>query len=394
MCGLVGMAGTLTAKDDDTLKGLLMHDYFRGPDATGVAAIGNYTVKIAKLANSPPVLFDSNTFRNAISGVNRCFIGHNRFATRGAKSDFNAHPFHYGHIIGAHNGTLDAPSTTRLEEALKEKFNVDSQALIAAIAKFGIKEAIEMCTEGADQHTGAWALTWYDEIEGSINFLRNKHRPLWYCFDEKFTRIYWASEWWMLEAVDRRDHIGLHKEGKEGYKFFPVTENIHYKFDVGLMKAGAEQQAGEQGEIKGREPPKVVSYTGGSVDPFGRVTSTSSQQTGFNIHDHRPLIRTQQSTTTCPGTTRPTLSSDNVIHWLGNVNHPYAGYITKEKFDKLAKYGCTWCQADVEYGDKGVTIFESDELVLCPTCSGHEEITDDTATRIYVPNKDFQLLRA
>jgi glucosamine 6-phosphate synthetase-like amidotransferase/phosphosugar isomerase protein len=64
MCGLVGIAGQMTAKDDAVIKRLLMYDYFRGPDSTGMAAIrGNGDVYLAKLASDPVTLFDTGKFK-------------------------------------------------------------------------------------------------------------------------------------------------------------------------------------------------------------------------------------------------------------------------------------------------------------------------------------------
>lgn len=387
MCGLVGAAGSLQAKDDTTIKRLLMLDYFRGPDSTGLASIrGSGEVRIAKLANTPPVLFDSNQFKKVVEGISRCFIGHNRASTMGATNDFNAHPYLFGDIVGAHNGTLDQMSWARLEEAIGHKTNVDSQALIEAINKVGIEEAIALCTTGSDPNRGAWSLTWYDLNDGSLNFLRNKHRPMWYAFAKDYRRIYWASEWWMLEAAGHADGIEFAAEGDKGYRFFPTDEDLWYKFDVGVMVTATEKHKPKVKAVKGREPMQAA--TSGSTDPFGRSGTACM---GFHPSGtHTPSSKT--STTTSRGTKSKSgtnTSSGNVLHWYGTKSHPYAGYIDEEKFEQLAKYGCTWCSQTVEYGDPGVTVFESDQLVLCGPCSGHHDAKDDTPSRIYVSPTEF-----
>jgi hypothetical protein len=174
-------------------------------------------------------------------------------------NNYNAHPIEYDHIIGAHNGTLDQASWDRLETAIGEKFPVDSQALIAAIAKLGVKDAIELCTEGRDTHTGAWSLTWFDKTDNSINFLRNKHRPLWIAHAKDFRRLLWASEWWMLEAAGRAENFEYLAEGKEGFRFFPTDENVHYKFDTGLFcnRRQQGQGQGQAGQGKGASAGSV-----------------------------------------------------------------------------------------------------------------------------------------
>lgn len=150
MCGLVGIAGNLLYQDEFTMKRLLMADYFRGPDSTGFAAIRtNGDAFVAKLASNPIDLFNQKNFDTALNGnASRAFIGHNRAATRGKVVSANAHPFHFGSIVGAHNGTLDQESWDRLEEKLGEKYTVDSMALIAAIDKLGIEKTIKLCNEG------------------------------------------------------------------------------------------------------------------------------------------------------------------------------------------------------------------------------------------------------
>lgn len=394
MCGLVGIAGQMTAKDDAIIKRLLMYDYFRGPDSTGLAAIrGNGDVYLAKIASDPVTLFDTGKFKSAISSISRVYMGHNRAATRGLINNHNAHPIEYDHIIGAHNGTLDQFSWDRLEKAIDEKFPVDSQALIAAIAKLGVKDAIELCTEGRDTHTGAWSLTWFDKTDNSINFLRNKHRPMWIAHAKDFRRILWASEWWMLEAAGRAENFEYLAEGKEGFRFFPTDENVHYKFDTGLFASASAKVKPKTKPISGREPLPVVSTVG--VDPFGRGISTGlGNACGVgNVHQiHTRELGETNSTTTSPGTTL--LSPSNYLNWFGTPSHPYAGYIDEKKFEELAKYGCTWCSTTVDYGEPGVTIFETEQLVLCPSCSGHEVVDDDAATRIYVTNSNFNALRA
>jgi hypothetical protein len=392
MCGLVGAAGHLQIRDDTVIKRLLMLDFFRGVDSTGLAGIRtNGEVNIAKIANTPPVLFDVGKFKNLLSGVNRVFIGHNRAATKGKTCDYNAHPFQFGDIVGAHNGTLDPMSHNRLNEAIGEKFEVDSQALFAAIDKVGIKEAIELCTTGSDGMQGAWSLVWYDLKDGSINFLRNKHRPLWYAWDDAYRRIYWASEWWMLEAAGRADGIEFATEGEKGYRFFPTDEDRHYRFDVGLMVTATERQKPKVKEISGREPVTAVNHgafptrgmeTNGNLHTnvcgFVATASTKRQHSG------------RTSTTTSHGqTTRPSLSSDRVIHWMGTEQYPYAGYIDEIKFSEIAKYGCTWCQKTLEYGDPGITILEQQCMALCSTCSGHDAVEEITPTRIYVSPTEF-----
>ncbi len=397
MCGLVGVAGDLAYKDEQTMKRLFLLDYFRGPDSTGFAAIrNNGDAKIAKISSNPLDLFDMASFKEALNGLNSiAFMGHNRAATRGGVNTLNAHPFHFGHIVGAHNGTLDSASTKRLETELDEIFSVDSQALFAAIAKFGIKKTIELCNEGKTSSDGAWSLVWYDQNEGSLNFLRNKWRPLWYAFSKDFKEIFWASQWEMIDAAVKMSANGyeLYTEDKTGYKFFQTAEDVHMKFDLNLLKAGGDKRPKPKAvKIKGREAVPVVTTMGN--DPFMRQGGSMSP--GFHT------TPSSTTSTTNPGQTQKHTSKGDkalidVVHMFGSNEKPYAGYITEEKFNDLAKYGCSWCGGNVAFGEPGITLFDRDDMLLCPPCSGHERSTTDIAnpppTRVIVLPATMESLR-
>jgi hypothetical protein len=84
------------------------------------------------------------------------------------------------------------------------------------------------------------------------------------------------------------------------------------------------------------------------------------------------------------------------LHWLGTEAHPLAGYFDEAAFDAMlvsTRGRCSWCDADIFFGDPGLTIYERDSMVLCAKCSGHDNPTDETPTRIYVPAGDFASLR-
>lgn len=374
MCGIVGVAGNLFQKDEGLITSLLLMDYLRGKDGSGLASVrSSGEIRVAKIANDPITLFNTLNYKDVNSGAaSKVLLGHNRYATRGEKTNNNAHPFHHEHIVGAHNGTLEASSWFAIENALGQKFGTDSEALIAAISYLGVKEAINLCTEGSDASTGAWSLVWYDKIEDSLNFLRNKHRPMWYGFEKDLKRLIWASEWWMIEAAMRIAEIEPYIEEGTRFKFFPTEEDVHMKFDVGLITKGDEKSLSPKtNPVKGKEPPVVV-------------------QGNFPIKQHGnscgfgPAGKNKQTGSTILTTKSPS----NVLHWLGTTASPLAGYISEEKFNEIAKYGCSWCQSDVHYGDVGIAIYERDDMLLCAKCVGNDEVDEKTATRIYAsPNK-------
>jgi hypothetical protein len=395
MCGHVGIAGDLANKDEALMKRLLIFDYFRGPDSTGFASIANNgDSKIAKIASHPINLFDTSRFKSALAGSSsKAFLGHNRLATRGVINEVNAHPYEFGHIVGAHNGTLETRDKWALEDALGEKFDVDSQALFAAIAKLGIEEVIPMLTSSDNAtNSSAWALVWYDKEEGSINFLRNAHRPLWYGYETGFKRLLWGSQWEIIDNANRSTPenspptLDIWVEPGTDFKYWPFEEDIHYKFDLAALKAGSQERPKPKAKpLKGKEPAKGTT----GVNPFGR------QPVGFHgthTHTSTESSSTTTSTTNCHGKHKPKNKDKRVdlVHFLGDIGSPFAGWVSEETFADMAKYGCTWCQADVEYGEPGVTIYDREGMLLCPACSGYDPADAAKATRIYVRGSQLE----
>lgn len=377
MCGLVGIMGPLVTKDEAAMKRLLLFDYLRGTDSTGLAAVRmDRSVEVAKMATDPITIFEFPRFNKVLDGQkSSVFIGHNRAATKGAISNYNAHPFHVDHVVGAHNGTLGLRSQKALEDAIGEQFAVDSEALFAAIARLGVKEAIGLCEESKSGDIGAWSLTWYDQSDGTMNFLRNQHRPLWFAWEKDFARLFWASEWWMLSAMAEASNVTI--EPVDGYKFHASQIDTHYKFAVDDFITGSERPKPIIQTVEGREPPAVVQ----SVFPF----KGSGTVCGFQ----NP---TKKSTTTSSGKT--SRSPDSVLHWEGTKGAPYAGVIDEERFRHLARDGCSWCRTELKFGDRGLTILDRDDVILCskPTCSGHILVQDDTPTRIVLAAPAFESL--
>jgi len=325
MCGHVGIAGKLEFRDEAVLKRLLIYDYFRGPDSTGFASLRNTgEVKVAKIASHPIDLFDSKRFNDALNGAaSSVFLGHNRSATKGLVNHINTHPYEFDHIVGAHNGTLEDSSWKALEENLDEKYTTDSMAVIAHIAKFGIEKTVPLLC-------GAWALVWIDTKEKTLNFLRNKERSFWYAYSEKLDKIFWASEWHMIEAAaksgltDQPLFLDVGTDGKT-YKGWQTEENFWYRYDIEELRKGAEKKWRPRvKKLEGKEPAPVVSYYNGN---------------GYQS----PLAGTwpKKDKTTSTGSTigSSNKDTDKVVRFKASKDNPLGGCMTKRKFDEIAPHG-------------------------------------------------------
>lgn len=199
MCGILGMAGDCsTVKHDRAFVQLLQVDSLRGRDSTGIAVVAaNNDVDVLKAVGDAYVLTEMRKFDTLANKKRKAIIGHNRFSTVGASTRRNAHPFEFDTLVGVHNGTLEGKY--RLDDG--NNFQVDSEALYNHIDKNGLKDALSKIG-------GAWALVWWDKVEQTINFLRNKERPLYLSYGDDAKSVFWASEDWMLDGILSRNEIG------------------------------------------------------------------------------------------------------------------------------------------------------------------------------------------
>lgn len=217
MCGLVGMAGDISFKEEKVFKDLLMLDVIRGKHSTGFASLhklGNeFKTAVFKDKLNAVDFMDLKGFSDLMAKKHHILLGHNRWATRGAIVKENAHPFEFSHIIGAHNGSLN--SQYSLFE--QDKYDVDSQAAFSELNKNGV-------TSLWGKLNGAAALTWIDKRDNTVHFLRNKERPLWFATANKGRTLIWASEFWMLHVACGRQGVDLDAAPRE------VQIDMHYEF--------------------------------------------------------------------------------------------------------------------------------------------------------------------
>ena len=199
MCGLVGVIGDINFQDSKVFQQLLFVDTLRGSHSTGVATNDTQNkVRTYKRALSAP------DFLQLKQGAEICgntmgdfLLGHNRYATQGSVNDVNAHPFTYGNVTLAHNGTLG--DQTNLPD--HKQFTVDSENIAYAMGLADKPEEVISILKGA------FALSWYNDFTMEFYLVRNNERPLWLAKHKTRDVYYYASEKYMLEAILTRNDV-------------------------------------------------------------------------------------------------------------------------------------------------------------------------------------------
>lgn len=191
---------------------MLKMDTIRGPHSTGIFRVGAYNKDIQHLIKDVGTPWDlinkhGKDYRNGgTTNVAGCFslvMGHNRWATVGKVTPDNAHPFDADNIVGAHNGTISGWHLGKLDD--NDKFETDSECIMHNINKHGVKETI-------GKIDGAWALVYYDDKEHTVNFLRNKERPMYTAWHKNGKKMYYSSDKDILLFAANRYKIDLQGE--------------------------------------------------------------------------------------------------------------------------------------------------------------------------------------
>jgi hypothetical protein len=212
MCGLVGIADAMGiyVKEQKALEELLYVDTLRGPHSTGIFCVADSDVTTLKKNVSGDVFIDLKCFDNAMSTKGlKIVAGHNRWATVGKVTSANAHPFTHGTVTMMHNGTLK--SQKLLDRG--NTFGTDSECIAYNLSKVSPEDAGKVVSN----LQGAFALVWYDERDGSLNFIRNSERTLFIANKKQLNKksnqdinmIVWASEDWMIDMASSRQNINL-----------------------------------------------------------------------------------------------------------------------------------------------------------------------------------------
>lgn len=224
MCGIVGAASSyLSLSEVSTFEDLMCVSNLRGKQGAGCIVVteGGKKVHNVKTPGSGlDVLRMESYLKNVVNKGPQILVGHTRWPTKGGNEITNVHPHHFpGQLAGVHNGTL-----RKVRDQYLTGDQSDSNAFYKHVTEVGLKEALK-------QADGAYALVYVDYTTGTLNFIRNSQRPLFFAlvaWGSAGRTAYWASEEGMLRFVlDRR---------KVKYEIVELPTNELWTLDVNMRK--------------------------------------------------------------------------------------------------------------------------------------------------------------
>jgi predicted glutamine amidotransferase len=340
------MAGDLAFKHKKVMKDLLFFNTLRGRDSTGVSRYDkNKQEVLTHKATVPGFEFiDLPFIDDLLKPCVGAWIGHGRWKTVGSINRLNAHPFEVREedgtisFIGAHNGTLT--NQYNIERELnKGKFGTDSEAFLNLIAKVGAKKAVA-------EARGAWALSYWNSEDDSVNLLRNKERPLTYALTDDEEVVMWASEAWMIRIACDRNEVKLATNQAGSPAIFWVPEDTLMTWEIPSFK-GAEQKFApvkRKGGLLGKpeETRFFIPQKYGQQDDDNRY-----KHVWYGDYDNdQPWEKSKQEAAKeaeekdkKSGATKAT--KDCVVGYEGEL-------VERQVVEELKKCGCDWCGDEIK----------------------------------------------
>lgn len=359
MCGLIGMVGTLEYKHKCVMKDLFFLNTLRGKDSTGLSSVDRDRGVLTRKMTVPGYDFiELPIVEKAMKHRDQLWIGHGRYKTTGEVNRQNAHPFEVlddqGDIllIGAHNGTLN--NKFEIERKLDEKFDTDSEALFNLMVEApNYKEAISRLR-------GAWSLVWWDPTTDTINFCRNKERPMTFAFTKDRRVMIWASEAWMIVNACRRNGLEL-AQNERGLSCASTLEDHLYSMEI-PQKADAElPELIREGGYTGAP---VHNFQGHVKDGFRRWSEWWDEDNESNKGGEK---KTEEGKKESKADAKETGS--NVVS-IGEPKTGIKGFggkiITLNEACAIKDKGCAWCKEKIPTGI--VFAFLSEEHAVCARC--------------------------
>lgn len=442
MCGIVGVISKdMRKKHKDFFQQALLVDTLRGTHSTGIARIPNSAGVDVEIFKRALAAWDFLDLRRPDELLGKfyttsAFIGHNRYATKGAINNRNSHPFQAEHITLVHNGSL--LSTHNLPD--NQKFVVDSENIAHAIAQIGFEETAKLLN-------GAFALAWHDATDNTLHLARNKERPMWFVDVKNEDTILYGSEDMMLDWLAGRNgietetvyevlpgqHITFHLGDKkrklmdydcrevELYKppvqRFPVPSYPGYNNRQAAANDAARKLQAKALEREGLKVGDKIPFAGmdyvpyGAGSQFGKIIGCMEDEPWLPIEIHRCQAADFTEGATYNGRiasirisgepkTPPTLVLDGIARivdvkeedvetaeetegkkHMAYIPGPGGRLINFKDWSRYTQHGCSMCQGDLDL--KTVDFIEwIDDSPMCADCAAELRADDPMAERM------------
>lgn len=206
MCGVLGFASTehfqtRQVKQKFFTTGFPLLAIDRGMESSGLALVDDspepILYKKALCGWDFLQQFQTQKYLNDIEKY-QVALGHVRASTKGNVSDYNAHPFQYGHITLVHNGHIR--NASQLKDADKAECTVDSAMVAYSMAHNGELDTLQSVD-------GGFVFIWWNSQTKKLNIARNTERPLFLAYINRENSMYWASEMTHLAHLLRNADI-------------------------------------------------------------------------------------------------------------------------------------------------------------------------------------------
>jgi glucosamine 6-phosphate synthetase-like amidotransferase/phosphosugar isomerase protein/rubredoxin len=234
MCGLYGFI-TSENKNDSLLtesqklqkhrilEGLMVCNASRGTDSTGIATLiksNEKTIwKLLKDTEPSTTFVGNNELQELLRHNPQVVLGHTRFATTGAVTPRNAHPFKWGKIIGTHNGMVSNHAE------IDNKVDVDSEVIFKLLNKHNNK-----FNKVFKRLSGQFAIVWTNLEEENVVYLVREDNPLSVAVVPSLKTLFWTSE-----AIHLVGILTAVLGGTAKYQIFTPKKEVVYRIDSKLQ---------------------------------------------------------------------------------------------------------------------------------------------------------------
>lgn len=330
MCGICGVVSTfLVDKEKSAFSDLMTVMTLRGRDGCGVIGVPSREggpILREKTLSSGAEFVSTKTYDTFKKSELRTMIGHCRFPTKGERGKTGLHPHVYKDILGMHNGTMETVYNKKIGDR-----DSDSALLFRSIADNGVEKTFA-------NSVGSYSLVWVDTEKKTLNFLKNKDRPLYFAYEGGNTStFFFASEYSAMNYV-------LSRKGFKELVFHALPDNKHAVFP--LFQGGLSYR--ELGEV-----------------PEGKKTTSTV-----------PSVGNTQAITVYDNTKDTTYDYYLTLH--GQT-------LRKDELEKCLNDGCCWCGAPKTMEDYSTNKvhFTEKNAFICDLCYTKDKYAKDWVDSIH-----------